>query len=119
MSDTNNPENNPLDARMFEELESIKPLHSELMISNPASSQYYKDILKMLAILEEHGCTTIDTFPAEDVIVKFPDGTTYQELFPRTTTARFRIMLPDKLELRMVDTQGKCRLSIVIETKEK
>ena len=45
----------------------------------------------------------------------FPAGTTRTELWPRAMEARFRVVLPDGLELREVDSrQERTRLFLVL-----
>ena len=46
-------------------------------------------------LLENHGCNVEGQGPA--CIVLFPEGTTQQELYPRTIASRFRILLPGGL----------------------
>ena len=64
------------------------------------------DVVRSLLIL--HGCT-IDEEGTQgpECTVIFPEGTTRQELWPRTMSARFRILLPDGFELREVDDRKK------------
>lgn len=47
--------------------------------------------------------------------VIFPAGTTRTELYPRAMEARFRVVLPDGLELREVDSrEERTRLFLVL-----
>ena len=65
-------------------------------------------------VLTQHGCRIEGQGP--ECTVLFPEGTTRQELYPRTYESRFRILLPDGFELRMTETRtGKNWLSIIID----
>lgn len=52
-------------------------------------------------MLVQHGCT-LDNKGYEVTLVTFPESTHRQEIWPRTMSERYRIMLPDGQELRQV-----------------
>ena len=52
-------------------------------------------------ILLQHGCVMHDK-GYEETLVTFPEGTQRQEIWPRTMSERYRILLPDGQELRQV-----------------
>ena len=68
------------------------------------------------AILEQHGCKCLDQANG-DCMTTFPPQTKCQEIWPRTLSERYRILLPDGLELRQVFDrfQEVSQLFIVLE----
>ncbi len=75
--------------------------------------QFLTDVRRMYTILsDEHDCNIVESL--ESVVIHFPAGTTSQELHPRTTDTRYRLMLPDKTELYLVDRGGTYSLAIVL-----
>jgi hypothetical protein len=80
--------------RVFATEGPIEPAASITLIAmRPEASQY----------LETHGCTIVEK-PGL-VIVIYPQGATRQEMYPRTTCERYRVLLPDGTELREVHTR--------------
>ena len=66
-------------------------------------------------ILAQHGCTLHEK-GHEETLLTFPPGTRRQEIWPRTISERYRILLPDGQELRQVFDrfQGISQLFIVL-----
>ncbi|MBV9711307.1 MAG: hypothetical protein JO011_10405 [Ktedonobacteraceae bacterium] len=52
-------------------------------------------------LLVQHGCMMCEE-GHEETVVSFPEGTKRQEIWPRVVSERYRIILPDGLELRQV-----------------
>jgi hypothetical protein len=67
-------------------------------------------------ILLQHGCTMHEK-RNEETLITFPEGTKRQTIWPRTISERYRILLPDGLELRQVEDrfQQVSQLFIVLE----
>lgn len=67
-------------------------------------------------ILLDHGCTLQKQ--GNEYIVTFPEGSTRTLLYPHVLNSRYRIILPDGVELRQVADrfQQKNFLDIVIDS---
>ncbi len=57
--------------------------------------------------LNGQGCTLTAIEEGKKTLAKYPPGTTRQELYPRTTDIRYRIMLPSGRELLEVEGRGR------------
>jgi hypothetical protein len=70
------------------------------------------------AILRDAGCKIVRARETTDIIINYPPGTTRQELFPRTTESRYRVLLPGGIELREIESraQGCTGLYILKDT---
>ncbi len=102
------------DQEHFVSFETIQPITE---ITLPPLSQinprFHTDIRKMFAMMREHQCHVTETTKGTFHVL-FPPGSTSQELYPKTTDVRHRVMLPDGLELQLIDRQGTYSLAIVI-----
>ena len=87
---------------------------------NPHTVQSLKTLIQRDGVkqfLLNHGCT-IDEEGTQgpECTVIFPAGTTRTELYPRAMEARFRILLPDHVELREIDNRReRSQLYIVLD----
>lgn len=70
------------------------------------------------ALLREAGCEVVRAKGTTDILLTYPTGTTRQELFARSMESRFRVLLPDGLELREMASRdrGCVGLFILAET---
>jgi hypothetical protein len=66
-------------------------------------------------VMLKHGCR-LEENPNECTVF-FPGGTTRAELFPRTMSTRYRIILPDCYELREVYDKYR-EMSILLYSRE-
>jgi len=65
-------------------------------------------------LLEKEGCTITLIAGGTQTAIEYPPGTTRQELYPRTTDIRYRVMLPGGRELREVDRRGRAEYGSLI-----
>ncbi|MDQ2884671.1 MAG: hypothetical protein M3Y39_01135 [Chloroflexota bacterium] len=70
------------------------------------------------ALLKEAGCEIVRAKGTTDILLTYPAGTTRQEIFARSMESRFRVLLPDGLELREIASRdrGCVALFILAET---
>jgi hypothetical protein len=79
----------------------------------------YRIIEVLHLFLLHHGCT-LEQVNENEAILTYPPGTTRQELYPRTSDIRYRVMLPDGIELREIDTRrhgGLILLQVVVDER--
>lgn len=84
-----------------------------------AKSLRLKNLLEAAeALLREAGCEVVRAKETTDILLNYPSGTTRQELFARSMESRFRVLLPDGLELREIASRdrGCVGLFILAET---
>lgn len=70
--------------------------------------------------LQHHGCS-IEPISQLGVRLIYPAGSTRQELYLRTFEGRYRVLLPDGIELREVDPRGRASnvpmVSVIIDAR--
>ncbi|MBV9258777.1 MAG: hypothetical protein JO215_12255 [Ktedonobacteraceae bacterium] len=65
--------------------------------------------------LREQGCKIISA-SNDTTVIEYPEGTTRQELYPRTVDIRYKVMLPNGRELREVMNRVSERRALLIVT---
>jgi hypothetical protein len=63
--------------------------------------------------LRNHGCSIEQISRQEDRLI-YPAGSTRQELFPRTSDIRYKVLLPDGVELREIERRGHQQNSLLV-----
>ncbi|MDQ2888421.1 MAG: hypothetical protein M3Y39_20340 [Chloroflexota bacterium] len=63
--------------------------------------------------LHNHGCVIEPISRQEDRLI-YPVGSTRQQLYPLTSDIRYKVLLPDGIELREIDRRGHQQSSLLV-----
>jgi hypothetical protein len=86
----------------------------------PATKDCELCSVRIRLFLQHHGCT-VEPISQLEVRLIYPAGSTRQELYLRTFEGRYRVLLPDGIELREVDPRGRVSnvpmVSVIIDAR--
>lgn len=95
-----------------------RPAAGEIEPALPITIVHPGEVVRLF--LQQHGCIFTLTSQREAHLT-YPAGSTRQELYPRTAECRYRVLLPDGIELREVEPRGRVSnvpmVSVVIDAR--